>query len=235
MNSNAEALDFSTLTQDSEALKKLLIAQVRARGGTSFFDPKSMVQNLVKQTFEAFLELEIEEHLGYARHAPEGRGSGNSRNGTTAKTVRGDFGEVEIETPRDRKGEFEPKIVAKGQRSVGNFTDTVVSLYARGMSTREIEDHVKQIYGIEISPQFVSRATDQLQQQITDWQSRPLERVYPVVFVDGLRVAVRTEKGVLKKCVTRFWESAFRAARKYWGCGSRKLKAPASGSGFSTI
>ena len=113
MNSNAEALDFSTLTQDSEALKKLLIAQVRARGGTSFFDPKSMVQNLVKQTFEAFLELEIEEHLGYARHAPEGRGSGNSRNGTTAKTVRGDFGEVEIETPRDRKGEFEPKIVAK--------------------------------------------------------------------------------------------------------------------------
>jgi len=201
MNSNAEALDFSTLTQDSEALKKLLIAQVRARGGTSFFDPKSMVQNLVKQTFEAFLELEIEEHLGYARHAPEGRGSGNSRNGTTAKTVRGDFGEVEIETPRDRKGEFEPKIVAKGQRSVGNFTDTVVSLYARGMSTREIEDHVKQIYGIEISPQFVPRATDQLQQQITDWQSRPLERVYPVVFVDGLRVAVRTEKGVLKKCV----------------------------------
>jgi putative transposase len=201
MNSNAEALDFSTLTQDSEALKKLLIAQVRARGGTSFFDPKSMVQNLVKQTFEAFLELEMEEHLGYARHAPEGRGSGNSRNGATAKTVRGDFGEVEIETPRDRKGEFEPKIVAKGQRSVGNFTDTVVSLYARGMSTREIEDHVKQIYGIEISPQFVSRATDQLQQQITDWQSRPLERVYPVVFVDGLRVAVRTEKGVLKKCV----------------------------------
>ncbi|HZL27271.1 MAG TPA: IS256 family transposase [Acidobacteriaceae bacterium] len=201
MNSNAEALDFSTLTQDTEALKKMLIAQLRARGGTSFFDPKSVIQNLVKQTFEAFLELEMEEHLGYARHAPEGRGSGNSRNGTTAKTVRGDFGEVEIETPRDRKAEFEPKIVAKGQRSVGNFTDTVVSLYARGMSTREIEDHVKQIYGIEISPQFVSRATEQLQQQIADWQSRPLDRVYPVVFVDGLRVAVRTEKGVLKKCV----------------------------------
>ena len=201
MNSNAEALDFSTLTQDTEALKKMLIAQLRARGGTSFFDPKSVIQNLVKQTFEAFLELEMEEHLGYARHAPEGRGSGNSRNGTTAKAVRGDFGEVEIETPRDRKAEFEPKIVAKGQRSVGNFTDTVVSLYARGMSTREIEDHVKQIYGIEISPQFVSRATEQLQQQIADWQSRPLDRVYPVVFVDGLRVAVRTEKGVLKKCV----------------------------------
>jgi putative transposase len=93
--------------------------------------------------------------------------------------VRGDFGEVGIETPRDRNGEFEPKIVAKRQTSVGNFTEIIVSLYARGMSTREIEDHVRQIYGVEVSPQFVSRATEQLQQQITDWQGRPLERLYP--------------------------------------------------------
>jgi transposase-like protein len=155
----------------------------------------------VKQTFEALLEIEMEEHLGYPKHAPEGRGSGNSRNGTTAKTIRGDFGEVEIETPWDRNGDFDPKVVAKRQTSVGNFTETITSLYARGMSTREIEEHVKQIDGIEISPQFVFRATEQLQQQITDWQNRPLERIYPVVFVDGLRVAVRSEKGVLKKCV----------------------------------
>jgi putative transposase len=121
--------------------------------------------------------------------------------GATAKTIRGDFGEVEIETPRDRNGEFDPQIVGKRQTSVGNFTEVVISLYARGMSTREIEDHVKQLYGIDISPQFVSRATEQLCQQITDWQSRPLERVYPVVFVDGLRVAVRSEKGIVKKCV----------------------------------
>jgi transposase-like protein len=143
----------------------------------------------------------MEEHLGYPKYAPEGRGSGNSRNGANTKTVRGDFGEVAIETPRDRNGEFDPKIVAKRQTSVGNFSEAVISLYARGLSTREIEEHVKQIYGIEISPQFVSRATEQLQQQITDWQSRPLERIYPVVFVDGLRVAVRSDKGVLKKCV----------------------------------
>jgi len=201
MNENAESLDFSSLTQDPEALKKLLIAQIRARGGTPAVDSKAVVQSLVKQTLEAFLELEMEEHLGYPRYAPEGRGSGNSRNGVSTKTVRGDFGELEIETPRDRNGEFEPKLVAKRQTSVGNFTETVISLYARGMSTREIEDHIKQIYGIEVSPQFVSRATEQLQQQITDWQSRPLERVYPVIFVDGLRVAVRTEKGVVKKCV----------------------------------
>lgn len=201
MNENAAAIDVTGLMESPQAFKKLLIDQIRARGGTTAVDAKSIVQGLMKQTLEAFLELEMEEHLGYPPHAAEGRGSGNSRNGKTAKTVRGDFGEVAIETPRDRNGEFEPKIVAKRQTSVGNFTEIIISLYARGMSTREIEDHVRQIYGVEVSPQFVSRATEQLQQQITDWQGRPLERIYPVIFVDGLRVAVRTDKGVLKKCV----------------------------------
>jgi putative transposase len=201
MNENTTVPDLTALIQDPEALKKLLIAQVRAGGGSQAFDSKALLQNLVKQTIEAFLEVEMEEHLGYPKHAPEGRGSGNSRNGANPKTIRGDFGEVEIDTPRDRNGEFDPKVVAKRQTSVGNFSEAVISLYARGMSTREIEDHVQQIYGIEISPQFVSRATEQLQQQIVDWQNRPLERVYPVVFVDGLRVAVRTDKGILKKCV----------------------------------
>jgi len=201
MEQQTELPDRVDLLQDPEALKKLLMAQVRASGGSQALDAKALVQNLVKQTFEALLEVEMEEHLGYIRYASEGRRSGNSRNGSTAKTIRGDFGEIEIGTPRDRNGDFEPKIIGKRQTSVGNFTDIVVSLYARGMSTREIEEHVKQLYGIDISPQFVSRATEQVQQQITDWQSRPLERVYPVVFVDGLRVAVRTDKGILKKCV----------------------------------
>lgn len=194
-------VDIASLIHDPEALKKLLMAQVRAGGGTQAVDSKTLVQNLVKQTLEAFLELEMEEHLGYTKYAADGRGTGNSRNGSASKTVRGDFGEIEIDTPRDRNGEFDPKIVAKRQTSIGNFTETVISLYARGMSTREIEEHVKQIYGIEISPQFVSRATEQLQQQITDWQTRPLERIYPVIFVDGLRISVRTDKGVINKCV----------------------------------
>lgn len=201
MNENLEGIDFASLTEDPVALKKLLIAQVRARGGTKSFDSKAVLQSLVKQTLEAFLEVELEEHLGYSKYASQGRGSGNSRNGASSKTVRGDFGEVEIETPRDRNSKFDPKIVPKRQSSVGNFTEAITSLYARGMSTREIEDHVKQIYGVEISPQFVSRATEQLQQQITDWQNRPLERIYPIVFVDGLRVAVRSEKGVINKCI----------------------------------
>jgi transposase-like protein len=188
-------------TEDSKNFKKQLMDQVRAGGGTQAMDTKQLFQTMVKDTLEAFLELEMEEHLGYPKHDAEGRGSGNSRNGITSKTVRGDFGEIEIETPRDRNSSFDPKIVAKRQSSVGNFQEAVISLYARGLTTREIEQHVKDIYGIEISPQFVSRATEELQQQIVDWQNRPLERVYPIIFVDGLRVAIRTEKGVLKKCV----------------------------------
>jgi len=181
--------------------KKSLMDQVRAAGGTGAIDAKQLFQKLVKETLEALLELEMEEHLGYAKYDPAGQGSGNSRNGGGSKTVRGDFGEIEIETPRDRNSSFQPKIVAKRQSSIGNFTEAVISLYARGMTTREIEQHVKEMYGVEISPQFVSRATEELQQQIAEWQSRPLERVYPIIFVDGLRVAVRTDKGVLKKCV----------------------------------
>jgi transposase-like protein len=186
---------------DSKTFKKLLMDQVRARAGTDAVNTRQVFNNLVKDTLEAFLELELEQHLGYAKHDPEGRGSGNSRNGSTPKRVRGDFGEIEIETPRDRNSSFEPKIVAKRQTSVGNFGEAVISLYARGLTTREIEQHVKDIYGVEISPQFVSRLTEELQQQITEWQSRPLERVYPIIFIDGLRVAVRSDKGVLKKCV----------------------------------
>lgn len=194
-------LDLGSLAAGRDDFKQQLIDKVRAQGGTRLVDSKQFFQTLVQQTLEAFLELEMEEHLGYEKHDSQGRGSGNSRNGHTEKSVRGDFGEVRIQTPRDRQASFQPKIVAKRQSTVGNFTDLVVSLYARGLSTREIEEHVREIYGFEISPQFVSRATEQIQQQIIDWQHRPLERVYPLVFVDGLRVPVRTEKGVQNKCV----------------------------------
>lgn len=200
-NESGLVIDPELLAQDPEAFKKTLIAQVRARGGTRVVDTKSVFQDIMKQTLEAFLEVEMEEQLGYAKYAPEGRGSGNSRNGSTSKRVRGEFGEIEIETPRDRNGEFEPKLVPKRKSSIGNFSDMIISLYTRGMTTREIEEHIREIYGIELSPQFVSRATEQVQQQITEWQARPLERIYPVVFVDALRVSVRSDKGVIKKSI----------------------------------
>ena len=201
MDESQQELTVANLLGDGEEFKKQLMDKLRNRGGTAAVDSKKFFQVLVQQTLEALLELEMEEHLGYAKNDAIGRGTANSRNGHGAKTVRGDFGEVRIEPPRDRNGTFEPKIVPKRQTSVGNFTDLIISLYARGMTTREIEEHIREIYGTEISPQFVSRATEQVQQQITDWQSRPLERVYPIVFVDGLRVAVRSDKGVVNKCV----------------------------------
>lgn len=187
---------------DSKAFKQQLLTHVRSQGGSKGLgDPKQFFSQLVKDALETLLEVEMEEHLGYARHDPAGRGTGNSRNGTTTKSVRGDFGEVRLETPRDRDGSFDPRIVPKRETSVGDFTDKIISLYARGMTTREIEDHLREMYGIDVSAQFISRATDGLQQQIVEWQSRPLDRLYPVVYVDGLRVAVRSDKGVVKKCV----------------------------------
>lgn len=187
---------------NSKAFKEQLLDHVRSQGGVKgMADPKQFLSQLVKDTLETLLEAEMEEHLGYARNDAQSKTTDNARNGKSSKTVRGDFGEVQIETPRDREASFQPKIVAKRQTTVGDFTDKIISLYARGMTTREIEEHLAQMYGIEVSAQFISRATDQLQQQIVEWQSRPLDRLYPVVYVDGLRVAVRTDKGVIKKCV----------------------------------
>ncbi len=174
--------------------------KVRA-GGHQALDTKEVFQSMVKQTMEAFLEVEMEEHLGYAKHDPRAAAPAIP---ATAIRLR----PCAAISARSRSTRLATATATSIQRSSPNARpasaispSSIISLYARGMTTREIEDHVKEIYGMEISPQFVSRATEQVQQQIIDWQNRPLERVYPVVFVDGLRVAVRTEKGVLNKCV----------------------------------
>lgn len=190
---------------DAKSFEKSLVEQVKAAGGTkAFYAKHDVIKELLKSTFQALLNVEMAEHLGYEKNAPEGRNSGNSRNGTTSKKVRGDFGEVEIETPRDRDGSFDPALIKKRQTSVGNFADKIVSLYARGMTTREIEEHLREMYQIEVSPQFITRATERVQQEIIEWQNRPLEVVYPVVYVDGLMVSVRSGNNagaVTRKCV----------------------------------
>ena len=192
-------------TIETKQFTELLLKQVREAGGTKeFYKKHDIIKELTKATFQALLDAEMEEHVGYKHGEREAREAPNSRNGRGRKTIRGDFGEAEIETPRDRDGSFNPQIIKKRQSSVGNFADKVVSLYARGMTTREIEEHLKEMYGIEVSPQFISRATERLQEEITDWQNRPLERVYPVVYVDGLVVTVRSGNNagaVTKKCV----------------------------------
>jgi transposase-like protein len=130
-------------------------------------------------------------HLGYEKHDPAGRGSGNSRNGTTPKTVLTDVGAVDLAVPRDRNGSFEPQIVRKRQTRLDGFNERIIALYARGMTTRDIRAHLREIYGVEVSPDLISRVTDAVVDELAEWQSRPLDAVYPVIFIDALMVKIR--------------------------------------------
>lgn len=150
-----------------------------------------LLKQLTKALLERALQAELTDHLGYEKHDPAGQGSGNSRNGSSSKNLKGNFGELELETPRDRKGSFEPKIVAKGQTRFTGFDDKIISMYARGMSTREIQGHLEEIYNIEVSPTLISNVTEAVSEEVKAWQSRPLEELYPIVYLDALRVKIR--------------------------------------------
>jgi putative transposase len=150
---------------------------------------------------ERALGAELSAHLGYEKGDPAGRGSGNSRNGYSTKTVIGDDGAIDIAVPRDRNGSFEPQIIGKGQTRLEGFDDRVISLYARGLSVREIQAHLQELYGVEVSPDLISRVTDAVLDEVREWQNRPLEPVYPVVFFDALRVKIRDEGLVRNKAV----------------------------------
>ena len=140
---------------------------------------------------ERALAEEMTGHLGYEKHDPAGRGSGNSRNGMTPKTVLTDVGAVDLAVPRDRNGTFEPQIVRKGQTRLEGFNERIIALYARGMTTRDIRAHLREMYDVDVSPDLISRVTDGVLEELADWQSRPLDRVYPVIFIDALMVKIR--------------------------------------------
>jgi len=150
---------------------------------------------------ERALQAELTNHLGYVPHAPEGRGSGNSRNGTTGKTVHTDQGPLPLNIPRDRQGSFEPQLVTKRQRRLEGLDDKVLALYARGLTTREIQGHLEELYGVEISPTRISHITDAVLEDVRTWQSRPLEAVSPILYFDGLFVKSRQEGMVQTKAV----------------------------------
>ena len=150
-----------------------------------------LLKQLTKALLERAMQAEISEHLGYGKHDPAGNNSGNSRNGKTTKTLKGDFGEMPLETPRDRSGSFEPKMVAKGQTRFTGFDDKILSMYARGMSTREITGHLEEIYGVEVSPTLISNVTDAVKDEVTAWQNRPIDAVYPILYLDALYVKIR--------------------------------------------
>ena len=160
-----------------------------------------LFRRLKKALIERALGAELTDHLGYEKGDPAGRGSGNSRNGVSAKTVLTEDGEVQIEVPRDRAGTFEPQLIGKGQTRFDGFDDKIISLYARGMTVREIQGHLAELYGTEVSPDLISKVTDAVLDEVRDWQNRPLDPVYPVVFFDALRVKIRDEGTVKNKAI----------------------------------
>ena len=155
------------------------------------------LQQLTKRLYERVLEGEMTHHLGYPPKAPEGRNTGNSRNGKTTKTVKTDRADIPLAIPRDRNGEFEPQIVKKHQRRLPGFDDQVLALYSRGLTTRDIQGHLEELYGSEVSPTLISVVTDAVLEEVTAWQSRPLEAVYPIVYLDAIHLKMR-ESGQVK-------------------------------------
>ena len=158
-----------------------------------------LLKQLTKAILERALESEMTHELGYTKHTRSSKPSDNARNGTSTKTLKTDHGELELSVPRDRNSEFEPQIVKKGQRRFTGFDDKIVSMYARGMTTRDIQEHLKEIYGVEVSPDLISSVTDGILSEVKEWQNRPLDEVYPIVFFDAIRMKIRDEGRVINK------------------------------------
>jgi putative transposase len=170
-----------------------LVARARAEG-VELVGPGGLLTDLTKTVLETALEVEMDDHLGYPKHASEGRDKGSSRNGSRSTRVLTEVGEVEIEVPRDREGSFDPQIVKKRQRRLGGVDELVISLAAKGLTTGEIAAHFQDVYGAEVSKDTISRITDAVLEEMGAWQTRPLDPVYPVVFIDAIRVKIRDGK-----------------------------------------
>lgn len=164
-------------------------------------DLAALSKHLLKLTVERAMNAELDEHLGYEKHAVTGKNSGNSRNGHSSKRLKGDFGEVEIATPRDRNSTFEPQLIRKGQTRITEFDQQILALYAKGMTTRDIADAFKEMYGAEVSHSLISRVTDAVIDEVTAWQTRPLDEVYPVLYLDCIVIKCHQEKRVINKSV----------------------------------
>jgi putative transposase len=184
-------------TKLEAALDELLVGKSTAE----MVGPDGLLKQFTKALLERAMKAELTHHLGYEKHESGGRGSGNSRNGQSRKTVQGDFGAVEIAVPRDRNGSFEPKILPKHERRLAGFDDKILSLYARGMTTRDIQSHLEEMYGVEVSPSLISEVTDAVMDEVRVWQSRPLESMYAILYLDALVVKMRHEGRVENRAV----------------------------------
>jgi len=186
------------MTITSEVLDELLSG---CAAPDDLLGEDGLFRQLKKALVERMLGAELTAHLGYEKGDPAGRGSGNSRNGYSGKTVLTDEGALDLSIPRDRNGTFEPQVVPKGETRLAGFDDRIISLYARGMTVREIQGHLQELYGIEVSPDLISRVTDAVLDEVREWQGRPLDPLYPIIFFDALRVKIRDEGLVRNKAV----------------------------------
>ena len=186
-------------TLDREKMKAF--AQEMAGGIRTETDLNAFSRELMKHLVEAALNGEMTHHLGYEKHEPSGRNSGNSRNGYTSKQLKGNHGALEIAVPRDRNGAFEPQLIEKHQSRVSAMDEQILACYARGMSTRDIAATFQEMYGANVSHELIARVTDAVLERVTQWQSRTLEAIYPILYLDAIMVKVRQDKRVIKKAV----------------------------------
>ena len=192
-------------------------------------DLSALSAQLTKITVEAALRAEMDNHLGYEAHEVKGHHTGNSRNGYSSKKLKGDHGEIILQTPRDREGSFEPQLVKRHQTRITGMDDQILSLYAKGMSTRDIVSAFEEMYGAEISAGLISKVTNAVMEQVDEWQHRPLDAVYPIMYLDCIVIKIRQDKRVINKAIYLALGVNLEATRNYWGCGSLKMKEQNSG------
>ena len=182
-------------------IRKELIDELIATSDGKLIGPDGLAKELMKALLERILGGEMDHYLGYEKHDVAGYGTGNSRNGSSPKTIKGETGEVTIEVPRDRNGTFEPQLIRKHQTRFDGFDSKILSMYARGMTTRDIQGHLQEMYGVEVSPALISTVTDSIQDEVKTWQDRPLDALYPIVYLDALMVKMRYDGKVENRAV----------------------------------
>ena len=185
---------------EKELLDRLL-ADYNCKKPEELIGENGLLKQLTKAILERALQAEMTVHLGHEKNSAITSQSGNARNGKSGKTIKGEFGKLPIEIPRDRDSSFEPVIIPKGQTRFAGFDDKIISLYSRGMTTREIQGHLEDIYGVDVSPTLISTVTDAVADEVKIWQNRPLDAVYPIVYMDAIRVKVRDSGHVMNKAV----------------------------------
>lgn len=183
------------LNEKEKELVSLLMQDCKSTG-----DIQSKLKRLFAGTIEQMLEVEMDEHLGYEKYDIAGNNSGNSRNGYNHKTIISDYGESDIAIPRDRNGEFEPKVVEKRQTRTDEIEQKIMAMYQKGMSQRDIEDNLREIYGADVPQSLISKITDKILPEVNEWQNRPLESIYPVIFFDGIIFKSRKDNQIINKC-----------------------------------